>query len=392
MRVMTSSTSLLCVARQGDAPVLPVYMDGVWGSIFTFERNCYFKKWPRQLPYPVTVAFGRPVPANEATKEWAEAAFRKLSAEAFALRLELGHGLRRQWVRALSPLRSPLNPRRARPAIVADDGQRFGAGKLLRRLRRMADDADDDTTLPENSPEIEALLTRLAVSLRDNRVPGLQADARMIAAQVCHLRSINLFMPDDVIRPVGDWHQPALWMLGVLGPLLGGWTLWLGRSDAEEQGGQTVPQRIRGRRVMEVRALDGGRIEVRSPLPDGVGHEWARDRGAQWPPDRVLHGLAEPETGALLALNLPEPPLPPDAEHQPSWREGSVGKLLPGIAFERDTPIRLKGVPLGEQTWTLGDDASLDDAGFLFIKPSADRVTATDGAAPAPAGGYNKET
>ncbi len=47
-----------------DAPIIPVALEGVWGSIFSFEKGRFFWKWPRQVPYPVTVAFGRPMPAD----------------------------------------------------------------------------------------------------------------------------------------------------------------------------------------------------------------------------------------------------------------------------------------------------------------------------------------
>jgi acyl-[acyl-carrier-protein]-phospholipid O-acyltransferase/long-chain-fatty-acid--[acyl-carrier-protein] ligase len=47
-----------------DVPVIPVHLDGVWGSIFSFERSKFFWKWPKQVPYPVRVSFGRPMPAS----------------------------------------------------------------------------------------------------------------------------------------------------------------------------------------------------------------------------------------------------------------------------------------------------------------------------------------
>ena len=46
------------------APVVPVYLGGLWGSIFSFEGGRFFWKWPRRLPYPVTIHFGRPMPAT----------------------------------------------------------------------------------------------------------------------------------------------------------------------------------------------------------------------------------------------------------------------------------------------------------------------------------------
>ena len=54
------------IARAAEAPVLPVWLDRLWGSIFSYERGRFFTKWPRQFPYGVTVAFGQPVPHEEA--------------------------------------------------------------------------------------------------------------------------------------------------------------------------------------------------------------------------------------------------------------------------------------------------------------------------------------
>lgn len=42
-------------------PVVPVYLDGLWGSIFSFERGRFFWKWPRKMPYPVAIHFGPPI-------------------------------------------------------------------------------------------------------------------------------------------------------------------------------------------------------------------------------------------------------------------------------------------------------------------------------------------
>jgi acyl-[acyl-carrier-protein]-phospholipid O-acyltransferase/long-chain-fatty-acid--[acyl-carrier-protein] ligase len=45
-----------------DAPIIPVNLDGVWGSIFSFEGGRFIWKLPRSIPYPVTVSFGKPMP------------------------------------------------------------------------------------------------------------------------------------------------------------------------------------------------------------------------------------------------------------------------------------------------------------------------------------------
>ncbi len=57
------------IAREAEALVVPVWLDELWGSVFSFERGRFFTKWPRKIPYPVSVAFGAPVPAAEASVE-----------------------------------------------------------------------------------------------------------------------------------------------------------------------------------------------------------------------------------------------------------------------------------------------------------------------------------
>jgi acyl-[acyl-carrier-protein]-phospholipid O-acyltransferase/long-chain-fatty-acid--[acyl-carrier-protein] ligase len=66
------------------APVVPVALVGVWGSIFSFERGKFFWKWPRHVFYPVTVRFGNPLPPAATTEEIHAAVEKLLAAD--------GHG------------------------------------------------------------------------------------------------------------------------------------------------------------------------------------------------------------------------------------------------------------------------------------------------------------
>jgi acyl-[acyl-carrier-protein]-phospholipid O-acyltransferase/long-chain-fatty-acid--[acyl-carrier-protein] ligase len=52
-----------------DVPIIPVYIDRIWGSIFSFERGRFFWKWPRRIPYRVTVAFGAALPSTASAPE-----------------------------------------------------------------------------------------------------------------------------------------------------------------------------------------------------------------------------------------------------------------------------------------------------------------------------------
>ncbi|MBU1043587.1 MAG: MFS transporter [Candidatus Omnitrophica bacterium] len=46
------------------APIIPMYLDNIWGSIFSFHDGKYFWKLPRKTPYPLTVVFGSAMPAE----------------------------------------------------------------------------------------------------------------------------------------------------------------------------------------------------------------------------------------------------------------------------------------------------------------------------------------
>jgi acyl-[acyl-carrier-protein]-phospholipid O-acyltransferase/long-chain-fatty-acid--[acyl-carrier-protein] ligase len=52
-----------------DAPIIPVGLDGVWGSIFSFESHRFLWKWPRRIPYLISVNFGKPMPPTAAPFE-----------------------------------------------------------------------------------------------------------------------------------------------------------------------------------------------------------------------------------------------------------------------------------------------------------------------------------
>ena len=52
---------MLKILRGTDADVIPVYLDELWGSIFSYHGGHFFWKKPRHWPYPVSISFGRPI-------------------------------------------------------------------------------------------------------------------------------------------------------------------------------------------------------------------------------------------------------------------------------------------------------------------------------------------
>ncbi|MGA7245198.1 MAG: acyl-[ACP]--phospholipid O-acyltransferase [Terracidiphilus sp.] len=81
-----------------EVPIIPVNLDGVWGSIFSFERGRFLWKMPQRIPYPVTVSFGAPMPPTS-TAISVRAAVQELQAEAFRERKSRMRTLDRTFVR-----------------------------------------------------------------------------------------------------------------------------------------------------------------------------------------------------------------------------------------------------------------------------------------------------
>ena len=86
------------IMRDVEAPIIPVALDGVWGSIFSFEQGRFFYKLPHRIPYPVTVNFGKPM-LHTATPLEVREEVQKLLEMAWAERKPLMEPLQRSFVR-----------------------------------------------------------------------------------------------------------------------------------------------------------------------------------------------------------------------------------------------------------------------------------------------------
>ncbi len=86
------------VAKDLDIPIIPVHLDRVWGSIFSFDRGAFVWKLPRKIPYPVTVSFGKPFTSSSNVDEVRRAVL-ELGTEAFPHRLKKMLPLHRDFYR-----------------------------------------------------------------------------------------------------------------------------------------------------------------------------------------------------------------------------------------------------------------------------------------------------
>ena len=179
------------ITRGLEVPIVPVHLDRVWGSIFSFERGHFFFKWPRHIPYHVTVSFGTPLPGDASAFQVRQAVM-TLSAEAFARR-----------DREQRPLPELFldNARRnwRRFAMADSSGRRvnFGQaliGALLFRGRVVEQCANEQMVGVLLPPSVPAALLNFGISL-SGRVPvnlnyTASQQAMDVAIERCGIKTI----------------------------------------------------------------------------------------------------------------------------------------------------------------------------------------------------------
>src|ERR1700722_1841891 len=123
------------IMKGTDAPIIPVHLDGVWGSIFSYERGRFLWKLPHRIPYPVTVSFGKPLPSTAGSFE-VRAAVQELQTEAFRFHRARMHTLAESFIRTAHhyPFRFAMGDKR-RPRMNWG-GALLSAIFLARRLRK----------------------------------------------------------------------------------------------------------------------------------------------------------------------------------------------------------------------------------------------------------------
>jgi len=111
------------IARKAGVPILPVGLDRLWGSIFSFEGARVFWKRPQRIPYPVDVSIGEPMPAD--TPAWrVRNRIQELIAERRSTRAGRRGSLAWRFLRN-------ARVHSSRPAIADGTGVRMSHGKLL---------------------------------------------------------------------------------------------------------------------------------------------------------------------------------------------------------------------------------------------------------------------
>jgi len=196
------------IVKGVDVPIVPVNLDGVWGSIFSFSGGRFLWKFPRHLPYPVRVTFGPALPSTASAQEVRQAV-QDLGTQAFARRKKHMQTLPRSFIHT-----ARRHPRR----FAMADGQTprvnyFAALAraiyLARRLRRHWQGQEMvGILLP---PSIPGALVNFAAMLM-GKVPvnlNYTASSETLAscAEQCHLKTVvtaRVFLEKIHVQPPGE--------------------------------------------------------------------------------------------------------------------------------------------------------------------------------------------
>jgi len=238
------------IVKGRPVPVIPVHLDRLWGSIFSFERGRFLTKWPERIPYPLTVSFGSPLPSDTTAYDLRHA-IRRLGEDAWHLRKSGRRTLHREFIHAARrhPFRFAMADQ-TRPRVSSLQAL-IGSIALARTLRGYWEDQRHvgillPPTVPGALINVAALLCgKTSVNLNYTvGKSGLEAAVKLaglrtIVTSKTFVEKAKLELPDgssilwleDIARTIGTGQKLAAALLALCAPA----------RVIERACGQTVP-------------------------------------------------------------------------------------------------------------------------------------------------------
>jgi acyl-[acyl-carrier-protein]-phospholipid O-acyltransferase / long-chain-fatty-acid--[acyl-carrier-protein] ligase len=177
-----------------DVSIIPVYLDQIWGSIFSYKGGRLFWKWPKRRKHPVTVSFG-PLQPKSISAGQIRQVILEIASDRAKERSATILPLHRQFVR--SAARHPFRPcvidtTGAQPRVLNRAKVLAGAVCLSRWLRpTFRDDPMVGIWLPQSTGSV---LANVALSLLHKTPVNLNYAAGMdnvrSAVNRCGLRHV----------------------------------------------------------------------------------------------------------------------------------------------------------------------------------------------------------
>ncbi len=149
------------IARQAKCPVVPVWLDQIWDSVFSYRGGRFFWKRPKSVRFPVTIAFGEAIAPRQADPAKVRQRFLELSEFCYQQRPFLRGHVADACLRGLKKSAGTI------AVIDGHDGTQLQRGRLLaaalslsRIVRARVPEKRVGIVLPPGAP---ALLANLAV-------------------------------------------------------------------------------------------------------------------------------------------------------------------------------------------------------------------------------------
>ncbi len=185
------------IVKGTDHPIIPIYLGGVWGSIFSYF-NGRLGGSPRQLPYPVSIHFGKPMPSTSAAFEVRQKV-KELSCDYFNDRMHKNGTLPVQFIRA-------ARRHWSRPCVADVTGKDLTYGRTLIGAILLSETLAPVTQAQQNvgillPPCAAGVLANVALGLLGKTsvnlsyvVPETVRDHAMAEAEVKHVVTSRAFL------------------------------------------------------------------------------------------------------------------------------------------------------------------------------------------------------
>ncbi|MCF7973409.1 MAG: MFS transporter [Phycisphaerae bacterium] len=185
------------IVKGSDHPIIPMYLGGVWGSILSYYDG-KIGGHPRQIPYPVSIHVGRPMPATSTAFEVRQQV-EELSCDYFDSLKQNNGTLPEQFIRA-------ARKHWTRPCVADVTGKDLTYGQSLIGSILLSQRLLPDTQSTQNigimlPPSVAGVLANVAVGLLGKTsvnlsyvVPESTREHAMAEARIDHVITARAFL------------------------------------------------------------------------------------------------------------------------------------------------------------------------------------------------------
>jgi acyl-[acyl-carrier-protein]-phospholipid O-acyltransferase/long-chain-fatty-acid--[acyl-carrier-protein] ligase len=306
------------ILERVEAPIVPLHIDGMWGSPLSFSEGRYFTKWPRVFRRPVTLTYGTSLPIGTPCHE-ARLALQELTATSVRNRM--------------------LATRPAELAAAAAAAEAFDGCCLVRRGDRML------VSLAAGDPLQDSLGLHGARLLG---IRGTTADAGLAPRQFAEM----------ILR-----ERITIWLARV--------EQVLGLANEQAAGSSATLSGLKG--TLDVVVMPIGSV-AELPRAREASSRFRETFGIE-----PVVAFAPREAGGLVAMN--SPPARATSDHEVTMKADTVGRVVNGVVVWPEAAIRdrLGRESLVDQGITAGESRTLVIGATLRSGPGKagdDRPTA----------------